>query len=189
MSASIVLMPRMAPRPGHKAHEGGQAMVEFALVAPIFFLLLFGVIELGLLYAGLNGVVSAVRETARYSAPYRVSDASGADDTCTFYVLPKLQDALSQSVIAYDPSVGVNHMVVTYSSKQDPNLEWYIQVSVKETYDFPLWVPLIGNILDGIDGAVDGKLSLSSQEEMRVENGIFTTDPFAGSSPTPCTYG
>jgi hypothetical protein len=45
----------------------GQALVEFALVAPIFFLLLFGIIEGGrfiLYYQALN---NATREGARYA--------------------------------------------------------------------------------------------------------------------------
>lgn len=45
----------------------GQALVEFALVAPIFFLLLFGIIEAGrfiLYYQTLN---NATREGARYA--------------------------------------------------------------------------------------------------------------------------
>jgi hypothetical protein len=45
----------------------GQAMVEFALVAPIFFLILFGIVEAGrfmLYYQALN---NATREGARYA--------------------------------------------------------------------------------------------------------------------------
>ncbi len=50
-----------------KRRSPGQAMVEFALVAPFFFLLLFGVIEAGrfiLYYETLN---NATREGARYA--------------------------------------------------------------------------------------------------------------------------
>lgn len=159
-------------------------MVEFALVAPIFFLLLFGIIQLGLIFAGQNGVVSAVRETARYAVPYRVIDVSGADDTCNVYVLPKLQEALGQSVIIFDSSPTVSHMTVTYTTEQDPSSNWYINIRVHETYDFPVWVPLVGAFIDGSDGSVDGHLSLSADEVMRVENNSFTLDPFSGGTAT-----
>ena len=34
----------------------GQALVEFALVAPIFFLMVFSIIGLGILFGGQNGL-------------------------------------------------------------------------------------------------------------------------------------
>jgi Flp pilus assembly protein TadG len=170
-----------------KRREGGQALVEFALVAPIFLFILFAIIQMGLLFAGQNGLVSSVRETARYAVPYRVVDASGATDTCTFQVLGKLGSALAQSVIGYS---GTYAATVTYVSIQDPTGEWYIYVRVHGEYKFPLYVPLVGNFLDGMDGVQDGKLKLSAQEEMRVENDAFATDPFLNAVPYPpsCQY-
>jgi Flp pilus assembly protein TadG len=54
----------------------GQALAEFALTAPIFFLLVFGVIQLGLLFGAQNGLVDAVRDSTRRAATYRVNQAS-----------------------------------------------------------------------------------------------------------------
>src|SRR6478672_12933694 len=48
--------------------ERGQAMTEFALIAPLFFLLLFAVIQLGFLMGGQVGFTNGVREAARYAA-------------------------------------------------------------------------------------------------------------------------
>jgi Flp pilus assembly protein TadG len=45
----------------------GQALVEFALVAPIFFLLLFGVIEGGRFILYYETLSNATREGARYA--------------------------------------------------------------------------------------------------------------------------
>ncbi|MDQ3126960.1 MAG: pilus assembly protein, partial [Chloroflexota bacterium] len=58
---------RHSVRSGSRHASKGQALVEFALVAPIFFLLLFGIIEGGrfiLYYQTLN---NATREGSRYS--------------------------------------------------------------------------------------------------------------------------
>ena len=45
----------------------GQAMVEFALVAPMFFLLLFGIIEAGRFIFYYETLNNATREGARYA--------------------------------------------------------------------------------------------------------------------------
>jgi Flp pilus assembly protein TadG len=52
-----------------------QAMVEFAIVAPILFLLLFGIIEVGRMIFLYSAVVNASREAVRYGS------AVGYDDT------------------------------------------------------------------------------------------------------------
>jgi Flp pilus assembly protein TadG len=175
-----------------RTNDRGQALVEFALVAPFFFLLLFAIIQLGLLFAAQNGVVSAVRETARYAAPYRVADSAGAVDTCDLYALPKLLTALQQAVPAFD-STG-RHDTITYASAQGKdtsttgaNTTWYITVTVHEDYDLPVWVPLVGNFIDGLDGSIDGHITVHANEQMRVENDGFPSDPFGGTTTT-CTY-
>ena len=48
--------------------DRGQALPEFALVAPVFFLVLFGIIQMGFLLAGQNGMSNAAREAARYAS-------------------------------------------------------------------------------------------------------------------------
>lgn len=65
----------------------GQALVEFALVAPIFFLLLFGIIEAGrfiLYYQTLN---NATREGARYAIVH------GSNSFCPSGPMPPGQSA------------------------------------------------------------------------------------------------
>lgn len=62
----MIFRPRSQSRNQSRA-GGGQALVEFALVAPIFFLVLFAIIEAGrfmLYYEALN---NATREGARYA--------------------------------------------------------------------------------------------------------------------------
>jgi len=45
--------------------ETGQDLLEFALVAPLFFLLLLGVVEFSLLYFQYSTIANAAREGAR----------------------------------------------------------------------------------------------------------------------------
>lgn len=50
-----------------RSRPRGQALVEFALVAPMFFLLLFGIIEAGRFVFYYETLNSATREGARYA--------------------------------------------------------------------------------------------------------------------------
>ena len=56
---------------GHR--EGGAAAVEFALVMPILFLLLFGIIDYGLLFFDSIGLRQGAREGARQAVVQKTS--------------------------------------------------------------------------------------------------------------------
>ncbi|MFN3944211.1 MAG: TadE/TadG family type IV pilus assembly protein [Allosphingosinicella sp.] len=47
--------------------ERGLGAVEFALVAPVLLLLIFGMLQLGMLFIASNGLTHAVAEGARYA--------------------------------------------------------------------------------------------------------------------------
>src|SRR5262245_56884612 len=104
----------------------GQAMVEFALVAPIFFLLVFSVIQFGILFGGQNGLVAATRELARYAAPYRVKTATDATNVCNDTRLSKQLTAwLSSSIPGYK-STNVEQRQVQYSWLTNPDGTYYV---------------------------------------------------------------
>lgn len=48
--------------------EGGAAIIEFALVAPLLLVLVWGIIETGRAFYTINSLASAVRDGARYGA-------------------------------------------------------------------------------------------------------------------------
>lgn len=60
--------------------ERGQTMVEFAMVLPILCLLLFGVIQFGLIFNNYVTLTDAVRAGARKAAVSRHLGAAGATD-------------------------------------------------------------------------------------------------------------
>src|SRR5215218_3232865 len=64
---SIHAVIRSARFDASRGRASGQAMVEFALVAPVFFLLLFGVIEGGRFIFYYQTLNNATREGARYA--------------------------------------------------------------------------------------------------------------------------
>ena len=90
-------MTGLSPSAGasRRFSSAGQALVEFALVAPIFFLLLFGIIEGGrfiLYYQTLN---NATREGARYAIVH------GSNSFCPSGPMPPGKSAPAG---CYDPS-------------------------------------------------------------------------------------
>lgn len=158
-------------RKGHR--ERGQALAEFALVAPIFFLLVFAVIQFGLILAAQNGLVDGVRNAARRAATYRINelsfDPSAFPGICS-NVDAELRDRLSKGVIGYDTTRVTSQ--ITYEWEPNPETgEYFLVAHVRAAFDNVLYVPLVGFFLDGADGNPgDGRLTLTADERMRVEN-------------------
>lgn len=50
--------------------RGGAAALEFAIVAPVFFALLFGVVQLGILFQAQSGLRNSVEDAARYATTW-----------------------------------------------------------------------------------------------------------------------
>jgi Flp pilus assembly protein TadG len=158
-------------------------MVEFALVAPVFFLLVFSVIQFGILFGGQNGLVAATRETARYAAPYRVKTATDANNVCADTRLSKQLTAwLSTSIPGY-VSTNVEQRQAVYSWVANPVIvgqpqTYYVQLQVHVSYHFPLYVPLVGGLIDGFDPnpwKSDNRYLLDATEQMRIENEDLTS--------------
>ncbi len=60
---------RMKPR-----RKRGAVIVEFALIVPFFFIVVFGVIDFSRAYSELNAINSGLREGARIASVMRESD-------------------------------------------------------------------------------------------------------------------
>jgi Flp pilus assembly protein TadG len=60
--------------------DAGVAVVEFALVAPLLLILVFGIIDLGRAYSTLNQIAASAREGARVAAVLP-NPASGSSQT------------------------------------------------------------------------------------------------------------
>lgn len=167
-------------RLARRRRRDGQALAEFALIAPILFLLLFGVLQLGLLFGGQNGLTNGVREAARRAVTYRVNEASLTDASIRAAVCAAVQNELdvqlARALPGFDPARLSSTVSYRWQSNPGPaptganpaNYFLYIQVAAQ--YDHPLYVPLIGIFFDGLDGNSDGALTLSASEQMRIEN-------------------
>jgi Flp pilus assembly protein TadG len=81
-------------------NERGQTMAEFALVLPLLAILLFGVIQFGIVFNQYLTITDAVREGARKAAVSRhLSNPTGATETAVRNSASSLDQAqLSVSV-------------------------------------------------------------------------------------------
>lgn len=159
-------------------------MVEFALIAPIFFLLLFSIIQFGILFGGQNGLVASARELARYAAPYRVKSFVDAGNVCADGRLrTQIDTFMRQSIPGYG-AANVKSRTITYSFNTNPNGSYYAQLTVRVVYNYPLYVPLVGGLIDGFDGTSDGKFTLDATETMRIENDDLSASAAAGTYTT-----
>lgn len=169
---------------GRSERPQGQALVEFALVLTPLLLILFSIIQLGLLFSTQLGLSTAARETARYaSAMVTTSAAQGV--TNGSLALTDMRDRkLPQYVVGFTLS-NLNGTSATppsnvtycrYTNAGSPTT-YSMRVIVKAEYKQALLLPLIANVIDGIDGLTDSKFRLGAREEMRVEGLLLKAVP------------
>jgi Flp pilus assembly protein TadG len=141
-------------------NELGQALAEFALAAPIFFLLVFGIVDLARCYNAWVSVQSAAREGARYAVTGR-SDCDGASERteCIEEVAREHAGHLANS----SKALTVSMRSWNQPEYADPAIEDdagnqcdAVEVSVK--YEFKPAVPVIGNII--------GPVTMTGSERM-----------------------
>jgi Flp pilus assembly protein TadG len=125
----------------HMQHRQAAAtVVTFALIAPVFLLIIFGTMEMGRVLSAWMVITNEAREAARYGA---VTYDAGADPSTEMaaeksavaaYLSNRLTGVLNQQNLSPTPDV-------TITSEARPR----VQVTIY--YKVPLVIPLIKNIL------------------------------------------
>ena len=107
-------------------HERGSAIVEFALVVPILFLLVWGIISFSRAYQRMNALTSALREGAR--------TASTLDSIVT---VPSRTDSVRATIHRFSSAFG--YTVDTSRVTVDASSTTEVRVSVT---NYPLFAGL-----------------------------------------------
>lgn len=191
MCTVMLSRPSAAAR---RAAHNGQALVEFALVIPVFLVIVFSVIQFGMIMGGQEGVASAVREATRYASTVPVSNTSDSG-TCSAgtgaQTYSRLLLILQQKVPGYvlanlvkcgDPAPASS---VTYCYRTNPDSTFSVWVQVRAVYRHALYVPLINGLVDGLDGQPNDGLRGIASEQMRVE--IYTLASTTPGGFPPCS--
>ncbi|MEO5965014.1 MAG: TadE/TadG family type IV pilus assembly protein [Candidatus Limnocylindrales bacterium] len=155
--------------PAAELDRRGQALVEFALILPVLMLILMSIIQLGFIFGAQIGLINGVREGARYGSltPTTGANASTVGPAVRSYLTTTV---LSTNVMGYR-STNLRSSSVTYCGYQNPGASTYsVRLTVSARYGHPLFIPLVGVILDGFDGTSDSALAITSTERFRVEN-------------------
>ena len=66
---------------GRRHSQHGQGLAEFALVAPIFFFLIAGIIQFGLIFWSQQTLTQIARDAGRWAATQKLCDIKGAVTT------------------------------------------------------------------------------------------------------------
>jgi len=126
----------------------GQSMVEFAILAPIFFLLLLGTIDLGRAIYIYNTISDAAREGARAAIPFDTPLPTNAN------VISAVQSKLGGGfTLSTDPCLA-SPPCATPTTPTTPNSGyiWYSSgigtpgrgsITVKISFLFQPWVPVV----------------------------------------------
>jgi len=159
--------------------DRGQSLAEFALVAPIFFLIIFAVLQVGLLLGGQNGLVNAVRDTARAASTTRIDTHDGAVAMCqaatsTDGVIERLYYNMQKSMPGFDIARVDSPSVIWHWGTNPDGINHYVQINISVKYDFQLYVPIVGNFLNDNSFATGQSKQLGGQETMRIENPNLT---------------
>ncbi len=146
---------------GRRAHgQRGQALLEFALVAMAFFLVVFGIIDFTRFFQSWVTVQHAAREAARYGITGR-SDCDIASDNrlaCIEYVAKESTNGLSGA----PDNVTVSVRSWDYPGYADPPTtgsagEQCDALEVGVQYEFTFAAPIIANALGFIQIPIEGR--------------------------------
>jgi len=139
----------------HLLSARGQTLVEFALVAPIFVILIAGIIDFAMAMDRRITVQHAVREGARYAA---VTDDVGL--VCD-RVIEQAQGIVTGSdiTISYEDIDGDGRATDAGDS---------VKVTASFTYDLPIIRPALNGLFGGDIGTIDMSPSGDSRLEQSV---------------------
>jgi Flp pilus assembly protein TadG len=149
-----------------RAHgESGQALVEFALVAMVFFMIVFGIIDFSRLFQAWVTVQHAAREGARYGVTGQVQCDPYTDNRteCIKYVAKEATTGLSGAP---------DNVNVTLNSWEYPDYttehagspgEQCDAEEVVVDYDFEFAAPIISNVLGFVQIPIQGRERLVNE--------------------------
>lgn len=177
---------RRSERPIAKAlrAERGQSLAEFALVAPIMVLIFAGAAQFALIFERQIGIENAIRDGARRAATYDTASAAQANTNgptvwCAVFGSGGL---LQSNVQGYDVLARVSP-TVAYTDQTDASGFTSVRVTVSVAYKHPLFMPVITQIIDGIDGAPDNALKIATSSTFTVQNDATTSTSVGGAGP------
>jgi Flp pilus assembly protein TadG len=133
-------------------NEKGAAAVEFAVVLPLLLLLIFGMIEFGLLIYNKAMITNAGREAARAGVVYATNPSDGSLARLSTAELTQIvNDYCEQYLITFGNSAGPQTTVTTNNGGAPQSMPSgdLLTVTVTFHYDFLLVPAFISSLVGG----------------------------------------
>ncbi len=156
----------------------GQALAEFAIVAPIMALILVSLVQFAFIFERQIGIENAVRDAARRGATYTTTSSASAL-TNGVAVLNLLEASLAANTESYSHS-NLEWAKVCYADQTDSSGYTSVKITVSARYRHPLFLPIITGIIDGIDGSVDNAFAVQTSSTFTVQNDATTNQSIGG---------
>lgn len=157
-----------------RAHRG-QALVEFTFVVPVLLLLFTAILQFAMILGAQIGINNAVRDAARQASIVPTWNATQAAANGSWIFGAMARTGTNPGLLAKDVQGYVPARLDT--SSETPSQVCYtgvsgasVSVEVQVSYRHPLIIPLVANVIDGLDGRTDGALQISASETIPVEN-------------------
>jgi len=141
-------MKRSTSKRSGRRGERGQALAEFALILPLFLVIVFGIVDFGMAFHSYITITNAAREGARLG----VVQASSQQISDKVYATSDLSDEST-------------NMTVTVTNAQGAPGG---SVVVKVDYEYDLITP-VGGLLGFFGGSLGPSIAMSSTADMRLE--------------------
>jgi len=122
--------------------QEGQALVEFALVAPVLLLILFGIVEFGLILFNQHVITNASREGARFGIVVETPRRTAAE-------IEAVVDAYCGDHLVTFGSGGTPTTYVSHPGGQTFGQDLTVEVTFQ--YDFLVLPAFIAEFLGGSD--------------------------------------
>ena len=177
----------MAHLRSNKDGARGQGVAEFAIVLPVLALILLSIFQIAFVIGSQIGLTNATREAARIAsvtATWTSASASAngiavLDQLRTTLMPTNVMNFSGAQLVVGDPdcSVPANGTRITYTAVMDVDNKPAVFVRVDVVYRHPMFIPIIGGILDGIDGTPNDGFRVGGSEELRVDNDALDALP------------
>jgi Flp pilus assembly protein TadG len=125
-----VLLARRSP---------GQTLLEFALTAGAFLLLMFGIMEMAMAVNAYNNISTAAREAARYAMVHSPTSNNDPCPTGTGVQCPAVQ----AQAVSYAPFLSTSDVSATFSNPSSSTSDYAVVVI---THTYPLSVPFMTTV-------------------------------------------
>ena len=139
--------------------EGGQALAEFAMVSLVFFMLVFGMVDIGRAVWHYNTLAQATREGTRYAIVHGADSSDPSGPGSASYTPPNSDTQVSQVVENHATSLNAELLTVEATwtdGTNDPGS----RVTVSAQYTFEPLFNMFGILA----------FDMSSSSTMRITN-------------------